>query len=141
VVSNLLCQALSGRDVTIFGDGSQTRSFCYVSDMVDGLIRLMESDVDGLEPINLGNPEERTINELLQAILALIDRPVNVTHLPLPVDDPRRRRPDISRAAARLGWRPRMPLAEGLARTCAWFAEEVGANASDELMAIPVAAE
>ena len=142
VVSNLICQALSGRDVTIYGDGSQTRSFCYVSDMVDGLIRLMESDIDGLEPINLGNPEERTVNELLDAILALVDRSVTVTNLPLPVDDPRRRRPDISRAEARLGWRPRMPLAEGLARTCAWFAEEIGAGELEEpLTAIPVAAE
>jgi nucleoside-diphosphate-sugar epimerase/spore maturation protein CgeB len=142
VVSNLICQALSGREVTIYGDGSQTRSFCYVSDMVDGLIRLMESDIDGLEPINLGNPEERTVNELLEAILALVDRPVSVTNLPLPVDDPRRRRPDISRAEARLGWRPRMPLSEGLARTCAWFAEEIGTPDLEEtLTAIPVAAE
>ncbi|MDT8757681.1 SDR family oxidoreductase [Sphingomonas psychrotolerans] len=143
VVSNLICQALSGREVTIYGDGSQTRSFCYVSDMVDGLIRLMESDIDGLEPINLGNPEERTVNELLDAILALVDRPVSVTNLPLPVDDPRRRRPDISRAESRLGWRPRMPLSEGLARTCAWFAEEIGASELEEetLTAIQVAAE
>jgi nucleoside-diphosphate-sugar epimerase/spore maturation protein CgeB len=129
VVSNLICQALSGRSVTIYGDGSQTRSFCYVSDMVDGLIRLMESDIDGLEPVNLGNPEERTMNELLQEVLALLDRTVAVTHLPLPVDDPRRRRPDISRAEAQLDWRPQTPLAEGLARTCAWFADELRTNA------------
>jgi nucleoside-diphosphate-sugar epimerase/spore maturation protein CgeB len=142
VVSNLICQALSGRDVTIYGDGSQTRSFCYVSDMVDGLIRLMESDIDGLEPVNLGNPEERTVNELLEMILAELDRPVNVSYLPLPVDDPRRRRPDIARAQEKLGWEPRMPLAEGLARTCAWFAEEIGAaEPEDQLAAIPVAAE
>jgi nucleoside-diphosphate-sugar epimerase/spore maturation protein CgeB len=133
VVSNLICQALSGRSVTIYGDGSQTRSFCYVSDMVEGLIRLMESDIAGLEPINLGNPEERTVNELLEAILALVDRPVTVTNLPLPVDDPRRRRPDISRAEALLGWRPRMPLAEGLARTCDWFAEEIGADSPEDV--------
>ena len=133
VVSNLICQALSGRSVTIYGDGSQTRSFCYVSDMVEGLIRLMESDIAGLEPINLGNPEERTVNELLEAILALVDRPVTVTNLPLPVDDPRRRRPDISRAEALLGWRPRMPLVEGLARTCNWFAEEIGADSPEDV--------
>jgi nucleoside-diphosphate-sugar epimerase/spore maturation protein CgeB len=132
VVSNLICQALSGHSVTIYGDGSQTRSFCYVSDMVDGLIRLMESGIDGLEPVNLGNPEERTMNELLQEVLALLDRPVAVTHLPLPVDDPRRRRPDISRAEAQLDWHPRTPLAEGLARTCAWFAEELRTSALEE---------
>jgi nucleoside-diphosphate-sugar epimerase/spore maturation protein CgeB len=132
VVSNLICQALSGRHVTIYGDGSQTRSFCYVTDMVDGLIRLMESDSDGLEPINLGNPEERTISELLQEVLALLDRPVAVTHLPLPIDDPRRRRPDITRAEARLGWHPRTSLAEGLKRTCAWFAEELSATAQED---------
>jgi nucleoside-diphosphate-sugar epimerase len=136
VVSNLICQALSGRNVTIYGDGSQTRSFCYVSDMVDGLIRLMESDVDGLEPINLGNPEERTVNELLEMILAVIDQPVTVTHLPLPVDDPRRRRPDISRAEAQLGWQPRMSLAEGLAHTCAWFAEEIDAAETEDVLTV-----
>jgi nucleoside-diphosphate-sugar epimerase len=130
VVSNLICQALSGREVTIYGDGSQTRSFCYVSDAVDGLIRLMESDIDGLEPINLGYPEECSVNELLEAILGIVDRPVTITRLPLPVDDPRRRRPDISRAEAQLGWRPRVPLIQGLARTCAWLAEELGARYS-----------
>jgi nucleoside-diphosphate-sugar epimerase/spore maturation protein CgeB len=143
VVSNLICQVLSGRNVTIYGDGRQTRSFCYVSDMVQGLIRLMESDIDGLEPINLGNPEERTVNELLEAILAVIDRPVTVSNLPLPVDDPRRRRPDIARAESLLGWRPRMPLAEGLAHTCAWFADEIGADAPQEIVLtdVPLAAE
>ena len=129
VVSNLICQALSGREVTIYGDGSQTRSFCYVADMVDGLIRLMESETEALEPVNLGNPDERTVRELLDAVLVLTGRSAKVTHLPLPVDDPRRRRPDISRAEARLGWRPRTSLEDGLARTCAWFAEEIGSGA------------
>ncbi|MDF2638641.1 MAG: NAD-dependent dehydratase [Novosphingobium lindaniclasticum] len=141
VVSNLICQALSGRDVTIYGDGSQTRSFCYVSDMVDGLIRLMESEIDGLEPINLGNPEERTVIELLDSVLATLGRTANVTHLPLPVDDPRRRRPDISRARALLDWQPRMPLAEGLIHTCQWFAEEICGDAQSGLGSISVAAE
>ncbi|ODP36537.1 NAD-dependent dehydratase [Sphingomonas turrisvirgatae] len=141
VVSNLICQALSGRDVTIYGDGMQTRSFCYVSDMVNGLIALMESDIDGLEPVNLGNPEERTVNELAQAIFALMDRPVTVTNLPLPVDDPRRRRPDISRAERLLNWRPTMPLVQGLARTFAWFAEELGEASEREVAVMPVAAE
>jgi nucleoside-diphosphate-sugar epimerase/spore maturation protein CgeB len=138
VVSNLICQTLSGRDVTIYGDGSQTRSFCYVSDMVDGLIRLMESDIDGLEPVNLGNPEERTVNELLEEILALAERPVSITHRPLPVDDPRRRRPDISRAEAQLGWRPQTPLADGLARTYAWFAQVTDPQQPDELALMPI---
>jgi nucleoside-diphosphate-sugar epimerase/spore maturation protein CgeB len=126
VVSNLICQALSGNDITIYGDGSQTRSFCYVSDLVDGLMRLMESEIDGLEPINLGNPNELTINDLLDRVIAMTGTQATVTRLPLPVDDPRRRKPDIGRAKALLGWEPRVDLASGLERTCAWFAEEIG---------------
>ncbi len=129
VVSNLICQALSGSDITIYGDGSQTRSFCYVSDMVEGLIRLMESDMDGLEPVNLGNPVELTVNELLGRILAIVGTDGRVVHKPLPQDDPRRRRPDISRAAERLGWQPAVPVDYGLARTAEWFAAEIGATA------------
>lgn len=125
VVSNLICQALSGRPITIYGDGTQTRSFCYVSDLVDGLMRLMESEIDGMEPINLGNPNEMTVNELLDHVVALTGTGAGVEYRPLPVDDPRRRRPDISRAAALLGWEPRVDLREGLERTCAWFAEEL----------------
>jgi len=126
VVSNLICQALSGRDITIYGDGTQTRSFCYVSDMVEGLIRLMETDALPLAPINLGNPEEYTINELLERVLALIDTDGEVVYRPLPVDDPRRRRPDIGSARRLLGWSPTVPLAKGLALTCDWFAAELG---------------
>ena len=100
VVSNLLCQALSGEPITIYGDGSQTRSFCYVSDMVEGLIRLMESEPDDLAPVNLGNPEEYTILELLERVIAETGTTANVVRLPLPTDDPRRRRPDITRARA-----------------------------------------
>ena len=127
VVSNLVCQALSGRDITIHGDGSQTRSFCYVSDMVAALIALMESDIDGMEPVNLGNPAEFTVNELLEKVLAITGTEGRVVHMPLPQDDPRRRRPDISRAQALLGWAPTVPLEAGLARTAEWFAEEIGA--------------
>ncbi len=126
VISNLICQALSGRALTVYGDGSQTRSFCYVSDLVGGLMRLMESDIDGLEPVNLGNPVELTVAELAEQIVALTGTNQPIDYRPLPVDDPRRRRPDISRAQALLGWSPRVPLAEGLARTCAWFARELG---------------
>jgi UDP-glucuronate decarboxylase len=126
VVSNLICQALSGQDVTIYGDGSQTRSFCYVSDLVAGLMALMESDIDGTEPVNLGNPNELTVNELLGHVLTLTGSDAAVVNLPLPIDDPRRRRPDIGRAQHLLGWSPKVPLADGLALTCAWFAQEVG---------------
>jgi UDP-glucuronate decarboxylase len=122
VVSNLICQALSGKPITIYGDGSQTRSFCYVSDLVDGLIRLMESEMSVPEPVNLGNPEELTVNELADLVRALTGTEHEVVHLPLPQDDPRRRRPDISRAQRLLAWEPRVPVQEGLQRTCAWFA-------------------
>jgi len=126
VVSNLICQALSGREITVYGDGKQTRSFCYVSDMVDGLIRLMESDAVGLEPVNLGNPNELTVAELLDQVLELTGSDSPVVHRPLPVDDPRRRKPDIGRARKLLGWQPLVPLSDGLAKTCAWFAAELG---------------
>ena len=128
VVSNLICQALTGRDITVHGDGTQTRSFCYVSDMVRGLIALMESDIDGTEPVNIGNPDEFTINELLDMVLELVPNAGKVVNTPLPQDDPRRRRPDISRAQDVLGWSPRVPLREGLPMTAEWFAEEVGAE-------------
>jgi len=127
VVSNLICQALSGQEITLYGDGSQTRSFCYVSDMVDGLIRLMESDDVGLEPVNLGNPAELSVRDLLQQVIDLTGTTARIVRKPLPVDDPRRRRPDIGRARRLLGWQPRVPLDEGLPRTCAWFADEIGA--------------
>ena len=125
VVSNLICQALSGRDITIYGDGSQTRSFCYVSDMVDGLIALMESDLERNEPVNLGNPLEISVNELLRHVIALTGCDARLAYKALPIDDPRRRKPDISRAEQALGWRPRVALETGLAATCAWFAEEI----------------
>ena len=135
VVSNLICQALSGRDITIYGDGSQTRSFCYVSDLVDGLIRLMESDLDTLEPVNLGNPNEMTVNELLEHVVAITRRNPRVEYMPLPIDDPRRRKPDIARAKAVLGWEPKVDLRTGLQHTCAWFAEELAGTSERELEA------
>ncbi|EQB08130.1 NAD-dependent dehydratase [Sphingobium quisquiliarum P25] len=131
VISNLVCQALSGEDITIYGDGSQTRSFCYVSDMVDGLMRLMESDMPDLQPVNLGNPDEYTIMELLEEVLAQTGAASRVIHLPLPVDDPRRRRPDIRRAQTLLGWKPKIPLQQGLALTCAFFAKELYAGSAE----------
>jgi UDP-glucuronate decarboxylase len=123
VISNLLCQALAGEDITLYGDGSQTRSFCYVDDMVDGLMRLMESGVvDG--PVNLGNPDELTISALAKKVLRLTGSRSRIVYRPLPADDPRRRRPDIARARALLGWAPKVALDEGLEATAAWFAGE-----------------
>ncbi len=123
VVSNVICQALAGDDITIYGDGSQTRSFCYVSDLVDGLMRLMDSEstIDG--PVNLGNPNELTVGDLVERVLALTGSRSKLTYLPLPVDDPRRRKPDISRALELLGWQPRVALPQGLEATAAWFAD------------------
>jgi nucleoside-diphosphate-sugar epimerase len=123
VVSNLICQALGGREITIYGDGTQTRSFCYVSDTVEGLIRLMESEHQGLQPVNIGNPVELTINELLERIITISGLNLQVDYLPLPVDDPRRRRPDIERAKTLLGWEPTIDLHTGLTRSWAWFSE------------------
>jgi UDP-glucuronate decarboxylase len=131
VVSNIISQALAGDEITVFGDGSQTRSFCYVADMVDGLIRLMDYEGPQPGPINLGNPIERSILELVDLVLAITGSTSEVVHQPLPQDDPRRRRPDISKAAERLGWRPRTSLVQGLRATVAWFESE----------APPVAAE
>jgi UDP-glucuronate decarboxylase len=123
VVSNVICQALAGDDITVYGDGSQTRSFCYVADLVDGLMRLMDSDVtDG--PVNLGNPVELTVSDLVERVLAMTGSKSRIVNRPLPVDDPRRRKPDISRARERLGWEPKVELQQGLEQTAPWFAEE-----------------
>ncbi len=127
VVSNFICQALRGEDLTVYGDGSQTRSFCYVSDMIDGLIRLMESSESG--PVNLGNPEEVTIEQLAQMILAMVPGTgSSIVHRPLPLDDPVRRRPDISAARRALSWQPHVFLEEGLKHAVDYFREEVSAN-------------
>jgi UDP-glucuronate decarboxylase len=123
VVSNIICQALAGEDVTVYGDGSQTRSFCYVSDLVDGLMRLMASDAAAGMPVNLGNPVELTVADLVQRVLALTGSRSRVVNRPLPEDDPRRRKPDISRAGALLGWRPKVALQQGLEATIAWFSD------------------
>lgn len=126
VVSNFIMQALTGADVTVYGAGTHTRSLCYVSDLVDGLIRLMASDV--ATPVNLGNPCEFTVREIAGMVLAMTDSASRLVHLPLPVDDPRQRRPDIGRAMTLLGWQPTVPLAEGLARTIPAFALEIEAR-------------
>jgi UDP-glucuronate decarboxylase len=124
VVSNIICQALAGEDITIYGDGSQTRSFCYVSDLVAGLMKLMDSDEAVGAPVNLGNPIELTVSDLVDRVLAMTRSRSKVIYLPLPEDDPRRRRPDIGRAEELLGWKPEVALQEGLKQTIAWFAGE-----------------
>lgn len=124
VVSNMVCQALAGDDITIYGDGSQTRSFCFVEDLLNGLIRLMESDCAVGFPVNLGNPEELTVRDLADLVVDMTSTDSRIVHEPLPVDDPRRRKPDISRAIELLGWAPRVPLREGLLSTIRWFENE-----------------
>ena len=121
VVSNFIVQALQGRDLTIYGDGSQTRSFCYVDDLVSGLIRLMESDDAVTGPINLGNPGEFTIKELAEKVLALVDNGSRLVYEPLPQDDPTQRQPNIDKAKQVLGWTPKVTLDEGLPKTVDYF--------------------
>jgi len=121
VISNFIVQALRGEPLTVFGDGSQTRSFCYIDDMIDGLISLMNSAPEVTGPINLGNPGEFTMLELAKQVMALTESDSPVHHLPLPADDPVRRKPDISRAVEVLGWEPTVPLHEGLVRTVDYF--------------------
>ena len=121
VVSNFIVQALLGRDITVYGDGAQTRSFCYVDDLVDGLVRLMQSDDDVTGPINLGNPAEFTIVNLASQVIELSRSRSRIVHRALPQDDPKQRRPEISKAQDVLGWQPRVPLADGLARTISYF--------------------
>jgi dTDP-glucose 4,6-dehydratase len=120
VVSNLLVQALSGKPLTIYGDGSQTRSFCYVDDEVAGILALLDSDVVG--PVNIGNTDEHTMVSLAEAIIEVTGSDSEVVFEPLPVDDPTRRRPDIALARTQLGWEPKIELKDGLARTAAWMA-------------------
>jgi UDP-glucuronate decarboxylase len=123
VVSNFVVQALLGRDITIYGEGRQTRSFCYVDDLIDGLIRLMGSDDSVTGPINIGNPEEFTIRELAELVIELTGTRSRIVHRPMPQDDPRQRRPDISRANDVLDWSPRTPLRQGLEHTIRYFEE------------------
>ena len=124
VVSNVICQALAGDDITVYGDGQQTRSFCYVSDLVDGLARLMAHAGKPPGPVNLGNPNELTVADLVARVVALTGTRSGIASRPLPVDDPRRRRPDITRAAEILGWSPRVALETGLRSTIEWFTHE-----------------
>ena len=132
VVSNFVVQALRGQPLTIYGDGAQTRSFCYVDDMVEGLMRLMASDEK--MPVNLGNPGEFTMLELAQTVRDALGMAVEITFRPLPQDDPRQRCPDIARARDLLGWAPKMSLAQGLKPTIGWFTDRVQAELRERAM-------
>ena len=128
VVSNFVAQALRGKPLTIYGNGSQTRSFCYVSDLVDGLMRLMNGDYIG--PVNLGNPDEYTILELAQSIQSTVNPEAELVYKPLPQDDPKRRKPDITRAQTFLNWAPKVPLGQGLELTIDDFRQRLHEEAS-----------
>ncbi len=121
VVSNFIVQALKGEDITIYGDGAQTRSFCYVDDLVDGLARMMATPPDATGPVNLGNPDEFTIRDLAETVVELTGSESKLVFAPLPEDDPRQRRPDIALAKETLGWSPRVTLKDGLMKTIAYF--------------------
>jgi UDP-glucuronate decarboxylase len=121
VVSNFIVQALAGKDITIFGDGSQTRSFCYRDDLIEAMIRMMNGPDDFVGPVNIGNPGEFTILQLARLVIELSGSNSKLVHRPLPADDPTQRRPDITLARQRLGWEPTVALAEGLKKTIEWF--------------------
>jgi UDP-glucuronate decarboxylase len=121
VVSNFIVQALKGEDITIYGDGDQTRSFCYVDDLIDGFLRLMSTPKETTGPINIGNPKEFTIRELAETVIDLTGTSSKLISLPLPADDPKQRQPDISKAVEQLGWKPKVELREGLTKTIAYF--------------------
>jgi len=121
VVSNFIRQALRGEDITVFGDGSQTRSFCYRDDLIEAMLRMMNGPDDFVGPVNIGNPDEFTILELANLVIDLTGSKAKVVHKDLPVDDPKQRRPDITLAKQKLGWEPKTKLREGLEKTIAWF--------------------
>ena len=123
VVSNFILQALQNQDITIYGDGSQTRSFCYRDDLIDGMMRLMATPDEVTGPVNVGNPGEFTIRELAELTIELTGSKSKIVYMPLPGDDPKQRKPDISKAEKLLGWRPTTPLREGLTKTIAYFDE------------------
>jgi UDP-glucuronate decarboxylase len=124
VVSNFIVQALKGEDLTVYGDGTQTRSFCYVDDLVEGFVRLMKQE-ETVGPVNIGNPGEFTMLELAELVLKKVGGKSKITHLPLPADDPKQRRPDITLAKKALGWEPTVPLEEGLNRTIEYFRQAI----------------
>jgi UDP-glucuronate decarboxylase len=126
VVSNFIMQALQNKDITVYGDGTQTRSFCYVDDLVEALVLFMDSEDEVTGPVNFGNPSEFTIKQLAETVIDLTGSGSKIVHRPLPCDDPRQRKPDISKAQELLDWRPSVPLQEGLIRTIAFFEDALG---------------
>lgn len=126
VISNFICQALKGEDITIYGTGEQTRSFCYVDDLIDVMIRMMNSEKGFTGPVNTGNPGEFTMKELAEKVLTLVKTSSKIVYCDLPKDDPTQRRPDISLAREKLGWQPKIPLDEGLIKTIAYFRKKLG---------------
>lgn len=126
VVSNFIVQALQNQDITIYGDGSQTRSFCYVDDLVEGMVRMMNNDGSFIGPVNLGNPSERTILEFAELIIKLTNSNSKIINKPLPKDDPVRRKPDISLAKEKLNWEPKVDINEGLLKTIEYFEKKIG---------------
>jgi len=126
VVSNFIVQALKGEDITIYGDGQQTRSFCYVDDLIEGFVKLMNTEAGFTGPVNLGNPSEFTMLELAEMVLKLVGGKSRLSFLPLPADDPRQRQPDISLAQTKLSWAPQVPLNDGLKETVAYFRKLLG---------------
>jgi UDP-glucuronate decarboxylase len=139
VVSNFIVQALTDEPITLYGNGRQTRSFCYVDDLVEGLIRLMESPAEVTGPVNIGNPAEFTIKALAELVIEQTGSSSTLSYMALPQDDPRQRRPDISLAKAKLGWQPQVPLAEGLEPTIAYFAERLQVESAKELRRVAAA--
>ena len=123
VISNFIVQSLRNQDLTIYGDGNQTRSFCYVDDLINGMMKLMNSEHNG--PVNIGNPDEYTINQIAEIILKIINPSLKITHKPLPLDDPLKRKPDINLANKLLSWNPEVTLKEGLNRTIPWFESQL----------------
>jgi len=123
VIPTFIRQALNGNDLTIYGDGSQTRSFCYADDLIDGFLELMDSDVQ--TPVNLGNPDERTIKSLAELVIDVTDSDSGITYEPLPPDDPKVRRPDITKARTQLGWEPTVDLRTGIKRSLDYFESQV----------------
>lgn len=128
VVSNFIVQALKGLPITVYGDGLQTRSFCYVDDLIDGMLRLMATPEDITGPINVGNPEEYTMRQLAELIIQLTGSTSTIVTMPLPQDDPKQRRPDIRIANEILGWKPRVPVSEGLAKTINYFKDAIASD-------------
>jgi UDP-glucuronate decarboxylase len=129
VVSNFIMQALKGEDITVYGDGLQTRSFCFCDDLIAGMMKLMDQD-EHTGPVNIGNPVENTMLELAQAVIRATGSKSQVVHCPLPEDDPKKRCPDITRARTWLGWEPRIALAEGLQKTIEWYKDKIAASRS-----------